>query len=70
MDSIRAGDNCARIVTESHTTPRNVVLWAGANTLFFVLSLNPRLWMWARKHFNAELPALVTGLESASRQCN
>lgn len=43
MDSMRAGDICARIVVESHTTPRNVVLWEGVNTLFSVLSLNPKL---------------------------
>ncbi len=48
MDSIWAGDNCARIVVESHTTPRNMVLWAGDNTLFSVLSLNPKLRMWPR----------------------
>ncbi len=62
MVSIRAGDNCARIVVESHTTPRNVVLWAGDNTLFFVsFSLTPSSGCGQGRHLDAELPSPETG---------
>ncbi len=48
MDSTRAGDSCACIVIESHTTPKYVVLWAGERPLFLALSLKPRDSRWAR----------------------
>lgn len=46
--SIQAGNRCACIVVESHTTLRKVVICTEESTLFLEFSLNPKHFMWVR----------------------